>query len=146
MNFLKLLSAGLFLMLNTLTYGQYYTGQKVFVNRFPPEIVDLTQDTYIEIKNAEGDIIVAVENINTNTVIQHAYIKSNDTFNFKNIPIGTYVCKYMWTDNLGKHRYVKDDANMVFKYNEVGGFQIIMQKSVSGNLSQTGISENEFFN
>jgi len=30
--------------------------------------------------------------------IQHAYILSDDTYEFKNIPVGKYYCKYMWTD------------------------------------------------
>jgi len=33
-----------------------------------------------------------------------------------------------------------------FKPNEVGGYVITMEKTVSGNLTQSSISENEFFN
>ena len=35
---------------------------------------------------------------------------------------------------------------MQFKANEVGGYVITMEKSVGGNLTQSGISEADFFN
>ncbi len=126
--------------------AQYYTGQKVFANKFPTEILDNSQDTYIQINNSSGDIIVAIEQLNSSRVVQHAYIKSNDTYKFKSIPIGTYICKYMWTDRNGNRHFNKDDKSMQFQVNEVGGYVITMEKSVSGNLTQSGISESDFFN
>ena len=126
--------------------SQYYTGQKVFKSKFPPEIKDSSQDTYIEIINSNTDIIVAVRNIRSDRVIQHAYIKARQSYKFKNIPVGTYVCNYMWTDRNGKRYFNKDDKSMAFKTNEVGGYVITMQKTTSGNLSQSSISEDEFFN
>lgn len=126
--------------------AQYYTGQKVFANKFPTEIIDSTKDTYIQINNSSGDIIVAVEQLSTGRVIRHVYIKSYETYKFHGIPTGTYVCKYMWTDQNGKRHFNKDDKSMKFKSNEVGGYIITMEKSVSGNLTQSGISESDFFN
>jgi hypothetical protein len=126
--------------------AQYYTGQKVFANKFPKEIVDDSKDTYIQINNSSGDIIVAVEQLSTGRVIQHAYIKSYETYKFNGIPEGMYVCKYMWTDRNGNRHFNKDDKSMQFKPNEIGGYVITMEKSVSGNLTQSGISESDFFN
>lgn len=125
--------------------AQYYTGQKVFKNKFDTEIKDYNQDTYIKIENASGDIIVAVENIRTGKVIQHAYITSKDTYKFNYIPVGTYMCKYMWTDNYGKKRYEKDNSTMTFKKDEYGGYVITLTETQFGNLTQSGISEDEFF-
>ena len=68
-----------FLISSISVNAQYYTGQKVFVNKFPTEISDNKQDTYIQINNSDGDIIVAVEQFSSGRVIRHAYIKSNDT-------------------------------------------------------------------
>jgi len=135
-----------FLISSISVNAQYYTGQKVFVNKFPTEISDNTQDTYIQINNSDGDIIVAVEQFSSGRVIRHAYIKSNESYKFKNIPVGSFICKYMWTDRYGNKHFNKDDQSMQFKANEVGGYVITMEKSVSGNLTQSGISEADFFN
>ena len=135
-----------FLILSISVRAQYYTGQKVFVNKFPTEISDNKQDTYIQINNSDGDIIVAVEQFSSGRVIRHAYIKSNDSYKFKNIPVGSFICKYMWTDRYGNKHFNRDDQSMQFKANEVGGYVITMEKSVGGNLTQSGISEADFFN
>ena len=135
-----------FLILSISARAQYYTGQKVFVNKFPTEISDNKQDTYIQINNSDGDIIVAVEQFSSGRVIRHAYIKSNDSYKFKNIPVGSFICKYMWTDRYGNKHFNKDDESMQFNTNEVGGYIIKMEKSVGGNLTQSGISEADFFN
>ena len=90
--------------------------------------------------------LVAVRNIKSDRVIQHAYIKARQSYKFKNIPVGTYVCNYMWTDRNGKRYFNKDDKSLAFKTNEVGGYVITMQKTTSGNLTQSSISEDEFFN
>ena len=133
-------------VLSSSVSAQYYTGQKVFANKFPVEISVSSQDTYIQINNSDGDIIVAVEKLSSGRVIQHAYIKSNDSYKFKGIPVGEFICKYMWTDRNGNKHFNKDDKSMQFNTNEVGGYIITMEKSISGNLTQSGISEDDFFN
>ena len=138
----------IFLLISNLCFSQYYTGQRVFSNKFPSEIKDYNQDTYLMIDNTCrncNDIIVAVEDIYNNRVIQHAYINSGDSYKFKSIPVGSYVCKYMWTDVLGKRRYEKDNKTMTYKAKEYGGYVITLEETVYGNLSQSSISENEFF-
>ncbi len=127
------------------SYAQYHTGQRVFKDKFPSEIKDSKQDTYIKIENSPGDIIVAVENTYTGRVIQHAYILSNDVYEFRNIPVGNYVCKYMWTDNNGRKRFQKDNSTMEFPKDQYGGYIIQLTQTPLGNLSQSSISENEFF-
>ena len=141
----KFLTIILFCLLTTNCYSQYYTGQKVFKDKFPTENKDYNQDTYIKIENASGDIIVAVENTYTGKVIQHAYINSKDTYEFKYIPVGNYVCKYMWTDITGKKRFEKDNSSMDFPKNQYGGYIITLTETPLGNLSQSGISESDFF-
>ena len=81
----RFFTIALFCLVTTNCYSQYYTGQKVFKDKFPSETKDYNQDTYIKIENASGDIIVAVENTYTGQVIQHAYITSRDTYEFKYI-------------------------------------------------------------
>ena len=136
----------LILLISFSSFSQYYTGQRVFAEKFPQELKDYNQDTYIKVNNVKGDIIVAIEDINLNRVIQHSYILSYQTYTFKNIPVGTYVAKYMWTDSNGNKRFEKDNSSMKFKKNEYGGYEITLEETVNGNLSQSSISENEFFN
>ena len=127
--------------------AQYYTGQKVFASKFPSEIFDVKMDTYLKIVNSDQDLIVAIENVSTGKVIRHAYINSEEAYEFKNIPVGSYVCKYMWTDKFsGKKQYNKDDQFLEYEENQYGGYVITMEGSVNGNLSQSKISENDFFN
>ena len=137
-----------FLFLNsTYVFSQtYYTSQRVFSDRFPEEIMDYSQKTYIKIKNTRGDIIVAIEDVNKRRVIQHSYIIAYGTYSFKNIPFGRYVAKYMWTDTHGNRRYEKDNSFMEFEVDNIGGYVITLQETTYGNLSQSDISESEFFN
>ena len=108
---------------------------------------DYSQDTYIRIENSSDDMIVAVENVSTGKVIQHAYILARDTYDFEYIPVGTYVCKYMWTDKrTGKRLYEKDNEFMTFSKNEYGGYVITLQETVYGNLTSKSIDEEDFFN
>lgn len=136
------------MFLSTADCTAQYTGQRIFKSKFPTEIKDYNQDTYIKIDNACSgcnDIIVAVESISLEKVVQHAYIKAGDTYEFKNIPLGTYVCKYMWTDSFGRKHYEKDEKTMEFGRDQYGGYIITMEQTLSGNLLQEDISENEFF-
>ena len=128
--------------------AQYYTGQKVFSNKFPSEKIDYSQDTYLKIDNSCNgcnDIIVAIENVYTRKVIRHAYINSGDIFDFNYIPVGTYICKYMWTDRYGRKNYQKDDSSFSYGVDEVGGYIITLEQTRFGNLSQSSIDEDEFF-
>ncbi len=128
-------------------FSQYYTGQRVFSSKFPAETKDYDRDNYVKIENSSGDIIVAIENVRTGKTIQHAYILSMDDYQFKYIPVGSYVCKYMWTDPVtGKRMFEKDNSYMEFKPNEYGGYVITMQETVYGNLDQSRIDEEDFFN
>ena len=141
----KFFTLALICLATTNCHAQYYTGQKVFKDKFPSETKDYNQDTYLKIENDGGDIIVAIENTRTGRVIQHAYINSRDTYEFKYIPVGSFVCKYMWTDNNGRKHFQKDNSTMNYGVDEVGGYVITLEETQFGNLSQTNINESEFF-
>ena len=142
---MKFFTLALICLATTNCYSQYYTGQKVFKDKFPSETKDYNQDTYLKIENSGDDIIVAVENTRTGIVIQHAYINSSDTYEFKYIPVGSYVCKYMWTDKNGRKHFQKDNSTMNYGVDEVGGYVITLEETQFGNLSQSDINESEFF-
>ena len=101
--------------------AQYYTGQKVFSNKFPSEKIDYSQDTYLKIDNSCNgcnDIIVAIENIYTRKVIRHAYINSGDIFDFNYIPVGhTFVNICGLIDMEGK---IKKDVWFSYSVDELG--------------------------
>ena len=138
----------LFLFLSLNSYSQYYTGERVFADKFPPELSDSNRSSYLLIKNSNLDIIVALKDVNKDKVIQHAYINAEDNYKFTNIPLGKYVCMYMWTDSSGKRHYSIDDKYLDFpeEITNYAYFEITMEKSVIGNLTQSSIDEEDFFN
>ena len=137
----------LLLFIPLFSFSQYFTGQRVFEDKFPVERIDKDRSSYLLIKNSDQDIIVALKDVNRDVVIQHAYIKARGNYKFKNIPIGKYVCMYMWTDRLGKRHYSIDDQYMDFpeEVTSYAYYEITMEKSIGGNLSQTSIDEEDFF-
>ena len=52
----------------------------------------------------------------------------------------------MYTDKLGKRHYSKDDKTLDFLADQIGGYVITMEVSSEGNLTQSDINENYFFN
>lgn len=138
----------LLLLIPLFSVSQYYTGQKVFQDKFPTELADKNRSSYLLVKNSNQDIVVALKDVNKDIVIQHAYIKAEENYKFKNIPLGKYVCMYMWTDSLGKRHFSIDDKYMDFPEEKTSYayYEITMEKSVGGNLSQSSINEEDFFN
>ena len=65
LNSMKLRCFCFFILCLFYAEAQYYTGQKVFANKFPNEIIDNSRDTYIQINNSIGDIIVALEQLSS---------------------------------------------------------------------------------
>tara|TARA_B110000444_G_scaffold15374_1_gene13231 strand:+ start:368 stop:595 length:228 start_codon:yes stop_codon:yes gene_type:complete len=53
-----------FFILSISIGALYYTGQKVFANKFPIEISESSQDSYIQINCSDSDTIDAIENSN----------------------------------------------------------------------------------
>ena len=130
------------------SFAKYYTGQRIYSSKFPSEIKDPDQDTYLKINNSCYDcynIVVAIEDFYRNRVIQHAFINKGSIYSFKNLPVGTYVCKYLWTDKSGKKHYQKDNSKIQYKVDEIGGYEITLKKTEFGNLTQSSIDEDDFF-
>ena len=55
---------------------------------------------------------------------------------------------YMWTDNSGKSHYSIDDKYLDFpeEISSYAYYEITMEKSATGNLTQSSIDESDFFN
>ena len=66
-----------FFILSISISALYYNGQKVFANKFPIEISESSQHSYIKINYSDSDTTNAIEKFKSDRVIQHVYMKSN---------------------------------------------------------------------
>ena len=63
------------------------TGDKVFSNRFPPDVLNYFSEASLEIKNTvEHDIIVLIRD-QYRKYVRHVYIRNGERFTLKNLPI-----------------------------------------------------------
>lgn len=115
------------------------------------------------IKNSnESDVIVCLIDYNTGRKIRNEYIRKGSNFKMSKVPYGTYYLAWFSGNNWS--------PNLVMNDNFVGGFQsdasfsksdgpsdlmecdggsqwtITLFTVENGNMNQTGITENEFFN
>lgn len=115
------------------------------------------------IKNSnESDVIVCLIDYNTGRKIRNEYIRKGSNFKMSKVPYGTYYLAWFSGNNWS--------PNLVMNDNFVGGFQteanfsksdnpedlmkcdgdmrwtITLYGVENGNMNQTGITENEFFN
>mgnify|MGYP000885084291 CR=1 FL=1 len=56
-----------------LANAQYNTSQKVFSEDFPSEIKKNSKDTYVQLKDSDGNIIVAIVKLTASIAMEHAY-------------------------------------------------------------------------
>lgn len=137
-------------------YSPYddYFGQGVYEEGTNNEFV---------IKNSnESDVIVCLIDYDTGRKIRNEYIRKGSNFKMSKVPYGTYYLAWFSGNNWS--------PNLVMNDNFVGGFQTDANFSKSdnpkdlmkcegdmrwtvtlygvenGNMNQTGITENEFFN
>jgi hypothetical protein len=115
------------------------------------------------IKNSnESDVIVCLIDYNTGRKIRNEYIRKGSNFKMSKVPYGTYYLAWFSGNNWS--------PNLIMNDNFVGGFQseanfsksdnpkdlmkcdgdmrwtITLYGVENGNMNQTGITENEFFN
>jgi len=107
-----------FFILSISISALYYTGQKVFANKFPIEISESYHDSYIQINYFDIETVDGIEKFKSCRVIQHACIKSNDSYKFKGIPTSEYLCKYMWTDLNVNKCFNKNNKSVQFNVNK----------------------------
>ncbi len=109
-----------FFILSLSISALHYTEQKVSANKFLIEISESFQDSYIQINCSESETIDAIEKFKSGRVIQHANIKSNNSYKLKGIPTREYICKYMWIDRNGNKYFNTDNKSMQFNVNKLG--------------------------
>jgi len=114
------------------------TGDKVFANRFPEDVIDSITNTYLLVKNTvDHDIIVSIRD-QYRKYLNHVYIRNNDQYLFTGLPISRIYLQYK-----SKEFYFEDKQNTVINYGERHTFTFFFDASMEGNFMT--ITEDEFF-
>ena len=85
----------LFLFFSACLFAQRgQTGDKTFAYRFPPDVVNENSNaTLMVINTVDHDIIVCIRDQNKK-YISHIYIRNNERYLFKNLPIDRIYVQY----------------------------------------------------
>tara|TARA_B110000263_G_C15162790_1_gene443163 strand:- start:142 stop:552 length:411 start_codon:yes stop_codon:yes gene_type:complete len=113
------------------------TGDKTFVDKFPPDVIYEISSSAILIRNTvDHDIIVCIRD-QYKKYLNHVYIRNNDEFLFTGIPITRLYVQYK-----SKEFYFEDKEHTVINYGERHTFDFFFNASKDGNFIQ--ISQEEF--
>jgi len=113
------------------------TGDKTFVDKFPPDVIYEISSSAILIRNTvDHDIIVCIRD-QYKKYLNHVYIRNNDEFLFTGIPITRLYVQYK-----SKEFYFEDKEHTVINYGERHTFDFFFDASKDGNFIQ--ISQEEF--
>lgn len=129
----------LFLFFSACLFAQRgQTGDKTFAYRFPPDVVNKNSNaTLMVINTVDHDIIVCIRDQNKK-YISHIYIRNNERYLFKNLPIDRIYVQYK-----SKEFFYEDKEKTVINFGEKHTFTFFYDASVEGNFIV--ISEEEFF-
>lgn len=114
------------------------TGDKTFVDRFPPDVVAPISNTFLLVKNTvDHDIIVCVRD-QYKKYLNHVYIRNNEEYLFTGLPISRVYLQYK-----SKEFYFEDLQKTVINYGERHTFTFFYDASMEGNFMV--IEEDDFF-
>ena len=127
------------LMIPSLTLSQSgKTGDKTFKDRFPPEVFnEVSNASLVLINEVDHDIIVSVRD-QEKKFLRHVYIRNNDQYVFKQLPITRLYVQFK-----SKDFYYEDRERTNINYGEKHTFNFFFVASKMGNYYQ--ITEEEFF-
>jgi hypothetical protein len=127
------------LMISSLTLAQRgKTGDKTFKDRFPPEVFnEVSNASLVLINEVDHDIIVSVRD-QEKKFLRHVYIRNNDQYVFKQLPITRLYVQFK-----SKDFYYEDRERTNINYGEKHTFNFFFDASKMGNYYQ--ITEEEFF-
>ena len=138
---INLLSICIFFLLvipSSLFSQRGETGDKVFSNRFPPDVLNYFSEASLEIKNTvEHDIIVLIRD-QYRKYVRHVYIRNGERFTLKNLPITRIYVQFKSLEF-----YFEDKKVSVINFGEKNIFTFFYDASMEGNYFE--ISEEEFF-
>lgn len=114
------------------------TGDKTFADRFPPDVVFPTSNTFLLVKNTvDHDIIVCVRD-QYKKYLNHVYIRNNEEYLFTKLPISRIFLQYK-----SKTFYFEDLQKTVINFGERHTFTFFFDASMEGNFMV--IEEEDFF-
>lgn len=114
------------------------TGDKTFSDRFPPDVVFPTSNTFLLVKNTvDHDIIVCVRD-QYKKYLNHVYIRNNEEYLFTKLPISRIFLQYK-----SKTFYFEDLQKTVINFGERHKFTFFFDASMEGNFMV--IEEEDFF-
>ena len=114
------------------------TGDKTFSDRFPPDVVFPTSNTFLLVKNTvDHDIIVCVRD-QYKKYLNHVYIRNNEEYLFTKLPISRIFLQYK-----SKTFYFEDLQKTVINFGERHTFTFFFDASMEGNFMI--IEEEDFF-
>lgn len=114
------------------------TGDKTFSDRFPPDVVFPTSNTFLLVKNTvDHDIIVCVRD-QYKKYLNHVYIRNNEEYLFTKLPISRIFLQYK-----SKTFYFEDLQKTVINFGERHTFTFFFDASMEGNFMV--IEEEDFF-
>jgi hypothetical protein len=127
------------LMISSLTLAQRgKTGDKTFKDRFPQEVFnEVSNASLVLINEVDHDIIVSVRD-QEKKFLRHVYIRNNDQYVFKQLPITRLYVQFK-----SKDFYYEDRERTNINYGEKHTFNFFFDASKMGNYYQ--ITEEEFF-
>ena len=114
------------------------TGDKTFSDRFPPDVVFPTSNTFLLVKNTvDHDIIVCVRD-QYKKYLNHVYIRNNEEYLFTKLPISRIFLQYK-----SKTFYFEDLQKTVINFGERHTFTFFFDAFMEGNFMV--IEEEDFF-
>ena len=114
------------------------TGDKTFENRFSPDVLsEVSNSSLLLINEVDHDIIVLIRDQNKK-YLRHVYIRNNDQYVFKDLPITRLYIQFK-----SKEFFYEDRERTNINYGERHTFNFFFDASKVGNYYQ--ITEEEFF-
>lgn len=114
------------------------TGDKTFKNRFPPEVFnEVSNASLVLINEVDHDIIVSVRD-QEKKFLRHVYIRNNDQYVFKQLPITRLYVQFKSRDF-----FYEDRERTNINYGEKHTFNFFFDASKMSNYYQ--ITEEDFF-
>lgn len=127
------------LLFTAIAYSQRgKTGDTTFADRFPPDVFNTVSNASLVLHNdVDHDIIVLVRD-QEKKYLRHVYIRNNDSFVFKDLPITRLYVQFK-----SKEFYFEDRERTNIDFGDVHTFNFFFDASQIGNYFV--ITEEEFF-
>lgn len=70
------------------------TGEKIFIDKFPVEQINLVSNSSLVVSNTIDDDMIVVLRDGGYHYISHTYVRAHDSYVFEHLPIGHFIYQY----------------------------------------------------